>query len=154
MNRTILLVEDSEDDVFFMKRALKHAGIANPVQVVSDGQAALDYLAGQNGFSDRDQFPVPSLVLLDLRLPLVPGMEVLKWIRSESQLTGLPVIVLTSSKHDMDVASAYSLGANAFLVKPSDSKELVSMVKAIGDFWLIYNHAPVFGSPVLSVSHV
>ena len=153
MNRTILLVEDSDDDVFFMKRALKHAGIAHPVQVVTDGQAALDYLSGQNGYTDRERFPFPSLVLLDLRLPLVPGMEVLKWIRSEPQLTGLPVIVLTSSKHEMDVANAYSLGANAFLVKPSDSKELVSMVKAIGEFWLTYNHAPIFGLHVLSVSH-
>ena len=153
MNRTILLVEDSEDDVFFMKRAFKNTGISNPVQVVTDGQAALDYLSGQSAFADRYQFPLPSLVLLDLRLPLVPGMDVLKWIRSESQLTGLPVIVLTSSKHETDVTNAYALGASAFLVKPSDSKELVSMVKAIGEFWLNHNQAPILGSPVLSVSH-
>lgn len=142
MNRTILLVEDSEDDVFFMKRALKLAGIPNPVQVVMDGQAALDYLAGEGLYADRVRFPLPALVLLDLRLPLVPGLDVLKWMRSQPRLCCVPVVVLTSSRQDVDIQRTYSIGGNSFLVKPSDASELVAMVKIVGQYWLNYNQVP------------
>jgi len=142
MKVTILLVEDSEDDVFFMKRALELAGVNNPLQVVMDGQAALDYLAGQDKFADRVSYPLPGLVLLDLRMPLVPGFEVLKWMREQSHLCCVPVIVFTSSRQDSDMLSAYALGANSFLVKPSDANELVNIVKAISGYWLRYNEVP------------
>jgi DNA-binding response OmpR family regulator len=139
------LVEDSEDDVFFMKRALKQAGVDNPLQVVMDGQAAIDYVAGHNQYADRSQFPVPALVLLDLRLPLVPGMDVLKWIRSHSDWVGLPVVILTSSRHENDLRDAYASGANSFLVKPSESAELVAMVRSVKDYWLRLNNTPAYG---------
>ena len=142
MNGTILLVEDSDDDVFFMKRALKLAGVSNPLQVAMDGQVALDYLSGAGVFSDRSKHPLPTLVLLDLRLPLVPGLEVLKWMRSQARLSCVPVVVLTSSRQDSDMQNAYALGANSFLVKPSDANELVKMVRSIGDYWLRYNEVP------------
>jgi CheY-like chemotaxis protein len=142
MTETLLLVEDAEDDVLFMKRALKRAGIANPLQVVGDGQEALDYLAGRGRFGDRLQSPVPFLVLLDLKLPQVPGLEVLKWIRGQDKLEPLPVIILTSSREAQDVDQAYRRGANAYLVKPNNFDQLLAMVKGLEEFWLKLNQPP------------
>src|SRR6476620_1948906 len=116
--KPVLLVEDNEDDVFFMQRAFKIAGIANPLMVTEDGQQALDYLAGRGKFSDRARFPLPCMVLLDLQLPLVQGVDVLKWIRSQFEFQTLLVIVFTSSRVDRDIEAAYRCGANSFLVKP------------------------------------
>src|SRR5690349_18131600 len=117
--KTILQVEDDPNDVFFLQRAMKKHGLLNPIQVASDGQEAINYLKGIGKFADRARFPQPSLVLLDLKLPHVMGLDVLKWIRQES---GLPLVVvpLTASANDEDIAAAYRLGANGFLVKPSD----------------------------------
>ena len=139
--KTILQVEDDPNDVFFLKHALKRAGVANPIRVVNDGQEAIDYLKGAGRFADRDQFPLPGLVLLDLKLPHVMGLDVLKWIRQESGLS-LVVVLLTASAEEVDIASAYRLGANGFLVKPSEARKLVDMAKAIKDFWLTYNTLP------------
>src|SRR5687767_13747283 len=94
--RTLMLVEDSEDDIFFMKRAMKGAGITNPLQVMEDGQSTIDYLKGAGQYADREQFPLPSLILLDLKLPMKGGLEVLQWIREQSALETLVVIVMTS----------------------------------------------------------
>ena len=139
--KTILQVEDDPNDIFFLQRAMKKAGVLNPIQVARDGQQAIDYLQGVEKFADREKFPFPCLVLLDLKLPHVMGLDVLKWIRQESGLS-MVVVVLTASADDADIASAYHLGANAFLVKPADANVLVEMAKAINEFWLTLNTLP------------
>jgi CheY-like chemotaxis protein len=141
MNEVILLVEDSADDVFFMGRAMKTAGVATPLQVAKDGQAALDYLGGTNGYADRVKFPLPCLVLLDLKLPQILGLDVLKWIRSRPEFLTLPVIVLTSSGERSDLDRAYRLGANSFMVKPS-ADDLPALAKCFSDYWFKYNLIP------------
>lgn len=152
MKHTILLVEDSPDDVFFMKRALKLAEVNNPLRVVDDGEKALDYLAGTGPFADRCAFPVPGIVLLDLRLPRVPGFDVLRWMRSQDSYRCVPVLVLSSSKEDRDMQTAYALGANSFLVKPSDSHELTAMVRVLADYWLRHNAVPSMCAEAFSES--
>ena len=139
--KTILQVEDDPNDVFFLQHAMKKTGMANPVQVVSDGQEAIDYLRGAGKFADREKFPFPSLVLLDLKLPYVMGLDVLRWIRQQQGMT-MVVLLLTASGEEADIVTAYRLGANAFLTKPSDVWKLEEMVKAIQDFWLIHNITP------------
>ena len=120
---------------------MKKTGVANPVQVASDGQQAIDYLKGAGKFADREKFPVPCLVLLDLKLPYVMGLDVLRWIR-EQPGTAFPVVMLSASAEDADIATAYRLGANAFLTKPSEENKFVDMAKAIKDFWLTHNILP------------
>jgi CheY-like chemotaxis protein len=141
MMKTILQVEDDPNDVFFFQRAMKKAGVANPIQVVDDGQGAIDYLQGAGKFANREQFPLPCLVLLDLKLPYVMGLDVLKWIRAQP---GTPpvVVMLTASSEDEDIAAAYRLGANGFLVKPSEASKMDDIVKAIHAFWLTHNALP------------
>jgi CheY-like chemotaxis protein len=138
MNDVILLVEDSVDDVFFMGRALKGAGFTTPLQVAKDGQVALDYLGGANGYADRAKFPIPNLVLLDLKLPQVLGLDVLKWIRSRPEYQTLPVVVFTSSGERSDLERAYRLGANSFMVKPS-ADDLPALAKCFGEYWFKHN---------------
>ncbi|MCD6051771.1 MAG: putative response regulator, CheY [Verrucomicrobia bacterium] len=135
----ILHVEDREEDVFLLKYAFKRAQINNPVNVASDGQMAIDYLAGNGQFSDRRQFPLPCLVLLDLQLPHVIGLDVLAWIRKQPEWKRLVVIVLSSSIHDNDIIRAYELGVNGFLVKPSDANNLADMCTALKQYWLTHN---------------
>lgn len=142
MNDTILLVEDSEDDVFFMERAMKSANFRTSLQVAKDGQVALDYLGGKDAYADRTKYPLPRLVLLDLKLPHVLGLDILKWIRAQPELQTLPVVVLTSSGEKSDLDRAYRLGANSFLVKPSDSDELVGMATCLRDYWFKFNLLP------------
>ena len=132
----ILLVEDNEDDVFLMKHALNGAGVTNPVVVVETGQQAVDYLAGAGRFQDRSKYPMPVIVFLDLKLPLMSGHEVLAWIRSQRQLESLNVVVLTSSNEPSDVRRSYSLGANSYLVKPLSAQQLVDLSKAFKWSWL------------------
>ena len=116
--KPILQVEDDANDVFLLQHAMTEAGVENPIQVATDGQQAIDYLKGAGKFADRKQFPFPCLVLLDLKLPYVMGLEVLKWIRQQPGPM-LIVILLTASAEDEDIVAAYRLGANAFLTKPS-----------------------------------
>jgi len=142
VNQTILLVEDDTNDVFFMRRAFKEAGILNQVQVAQDGRAAIDYLSGGGRYADRDQFPLPRLVLLDLKLPRVMGLEVLKWIREQPVLNGVIVIILSSSQIGRDIDTAYRLGANAFLVKPSGPLKLSAIAAGIKQFWLDKDPGP------------
>ena len=139
--KTILQVEDDPNDVFFLKHAMKKAGVANPIQVAKDGQEAIDYLQGAGKFADRGKFPFPCLVLLDLKLPYVMGLDVLKWIREQPGMA-LVVLLLTASGEEADIAAAYRLGANAFLTKPSEASKLEDMVRAIRDFWLTHNMLP------------
>jgi CheY-like chemotaxis protein len=143
--KTILHVEDDSNDVFFFRRAMNKNGVLNPVQVVSDGRQAIDYLQGAGKFADREKFPLPGLVLLDLKLPYVMGLDVLRWIRQQCG-SELIVLLLTASSEEADIAAAYRLGANGFLVKPSDASELEDMVKGIHQFWLVHNTSPG-GSP-------
>lgn len=135
----ILLVEDDENDVLLMRRALQRARLANPLHVVTDGDDAIAYLSGKREFADRDMFPVPLLVLLDLKLPTRSGFEVIEWIRRQSDLRDLPVVVLTSSTEQPDVRKAYSLGANSYLVKPAHFEDLVQMMLRLEGYWLLLN---------------
>ncbi len=139
--KPILQVEDDANDVFLLQHAMTAAGVENPIHVATDGQQAIDYLKGVGEFADREKFPVPCLVLLDLKLPYVMGLEVLKWIRQ--QLGAAPIVLmLTASAEDEDIATAYRLGANAFLTKPSKASGLVDMARSIKDFWLTHNTLP------------
>jgi DNA-binding response OmpR family regulator len=139
--KTILQVEDDENDVFFLKHAMQRAGVANPIEVAQDGREAIEYLQGAGKFADRAKYPFPCLVLLDLKLPYVMGLDVLKWIREQPGMV-LAVLLLTASGEEADIAAAYRLGANGFLVKPSEAGKLEEMVKAIRDFWLTHNTLP------------
>lgn len=138
----ILHVEDREEDVFLLQYAFEHADIKNPVYVVADGQEAIDYLAGSGKFTHRERFPLPGLIMLDLKLPLKMGLEVLEWIKRQPSLKSLIIIILSSSIYEDDIERAYKLGVNAFLVKPSSAKVLVDMCRAIKHFWLTYNRPP------------
>ena len=135
----ILLVEDNEDDVFLMRRAIEKAGIANPLFVVEDGQQAIDYLSGTERFSDRTAFPLPALIFLDLKLPKKKGLEVLEWLRKEERLRRVVVLILTASQEPNDLRRAYDLGVNSFLVKPSKVERLEALMTAVKDYWLEFN---------------
>jgi DNA-binding response OmpR family regulator len=138
----ILLVEDDENDIFFFERAYKKAGITNPLHIVRDGDEAIQYLSGKEAFADREKFPLPSLIVLDLNLPLKHGLEVLKWLREKRDFDTLVVVVLTSSQSEMDMRQAYKLGANSYLVKPSDPDKLTDIARLVSDYWLRTNQAP------------
>lgn len=140
--KCILYAEDDPNDVFIMRRAMKTAGIKNPLQVVDHGQAAIDYLDGNGQYADRGRFPLPCLMLLDMKLPYLSGLEVMKWIRRESSMPTLLVVFMTSSREEMDIDQAYRLGANAYLVKPPDSQKLAEMLEALKNFWLTHNQFP------------
>src|SRR5882724_11196821 len=114
MIKPILLVEDEENDVFFFKHAMQKEGLTNSLHIAVDGQQAIDYLQGAGKFADREKFPLPCLVLLDLKLPFVMGLDVLKWIRQRPELSPV-VIILSSSQQNADISTAYRLGANAYL---------------------------------------
>lgn len=131
----ILVVEDNEDDVFLMRRALASAGVGNPTFIVDTGAKAVDYLSGVAPYSDRGKYPLPAIVFLDLKLPLISGHEVLAWIRAQPHLEGLVVVVLTSSNEASDVRRCYSLGANSYLVKPLTAQQLIDLGKAFNWSW-------------------
>lgn len=143
--RTILLVEDERNDVFFLEYAFQAAGITNPLQVVEDGQQAVDYLAGIGKFANRAQYPLPCLVVLDLKLPVKTGLDVLRWIRQQPPLQSLLVIVLSSSRDIYDIDEAYRLGARSYLVKPLSMGERLELAKAIKHYWLGLNESPRLG---------
>ncbi len=142
MNETLLIVEDEENDVFFLKDALRKAGILNPIQVVPDGRMALDYLSGAGQFEDRKTYPLPSVIFLDLKLPQINGLAVLEWIREQNSLPSMVVVVLTASSLDEDIERAYRLGANSYVVKPSSRDKLVAIVKDFGNWWFKHNAPP------------
>ena len=138
----ILLVEDDEADILLLRRAFRNAHIANPLIEVRDGQAAIQYLSGEGDYADRTRYPIPFLILLDLRLPKLSGFEVIAWMRDQPQLANLVVVVLTASDHVPDVTKARDLGANSYLVKPGNFEELVEMVKRIKGRWLLLDRLP------------
>lgn len=128
----ILLVEDESNDVLLVRRALLKAGLSAELRVASDGQVAIDYLAGAGEYADRRGHPLPDLVLLDLKLPLKSGLEVLQWMRSKSHLDRVAVVILTSSRESRDVERAYALHCEAYLMKPSAFPDLVERMRALG----------------------
>jgi CheY-like chemotaxis protein len=132
----ILLAEDGEDDIFIIQRAFKAAGLSNPFHVVTDGEEAINYLKGEGKFSNREEYPFPDLLFLDLQMPRVDGFEVLKWIRQQAGMDRLRIIVLTSSERTAEVNLAYQLGANSFLVKPLEFERFVEMGKELIRYWL------------------
>ena len=147
MSKVILLVEDNASDEKLTVFAFKKSGVSNEVVIVRDGAAALDYLFGAGKHADRDPSVLPSVVLLDLKLPKVDGLEVLRRIRADEGTKFLPVVVLTSSKEDEDVLHSYELGANAYVRKPVEFAKFAEAAKTLGLFWLLLNErAPTTGN--------
>ncbi len=151
--RPLLVVEDNPDDVFFLKRVLKAKGVSLPIVVTVDGRHAISYLSGKAEFADRNVHPLPLLVLLDLQLPYFTGLQVLEWIREQPLLRRIPVIIFSSSSQPSDINTAYDLGANSYLVKPTDVAELGRIVDGVRSYWLTTNCGPIF-SPNVAVAGV
>ena len=141
LDHTILLVEDNEDDILLIQRAFRRANLTNPLQVVRDGDQAIAYLGGEGQFHDRAAFPLPLLVLLDLKLPRRSGHEVLAWMRAQAGLRRIPVVVLTSSQEQIDVNRVYDLGGNSYLVKPVEFEALIEMARRLNLYWVLTNHS-------------
>ncbi len=141
-NPTILLAEDDPDDVLLTQIALRKARLANPLQVVRDGEEAIAYLTGDGLFANRSQYPLPMLLLLDLKMPKVTGFEVLDWLRKQPILGRMPVAVMSSSEHDPHITQAYELGADSYLIKPPDAEALLGLVQRLQAFWMIVNEGP------------
>jgi CheY-like chemotaxis protein len=132
----ILLAEDDENDIYLMRRAFQRAAVPNPVQIVRNGQEAIDYLQGTGDYSQRDRYPLPGMLLLDLKLPWLDGFDVLAWLRKRPEFNTLPVIVLTSSKLQSDVDRSRDLGVHDFRVKPASFEDLVRLLDDVRKCWL------------------
>ena len=132
----VLYVEDDDNDVLLMRRAWTWVGVQNPLQVVSDGQEAVGYLAGEGPYANRADHPMPCLVLLDLKMPKMTGLDVLRWIRSQPALQGLRVIIYSSSRLPLDINAAHALRIDAYVVKPGTYDEWVAMVDNLNVYWL------------------
>lgn len=128
--QTILLVEDNEDDVFIMRRAFKKADVRNPLQVLEDGEAAISYLNGTGAYADREKFPLPVVIFLDVNMPKKSGLEVLRHIRQDERLKDLTVHILTASTRTDDIERAFHLGVNAYFIKPTQIEQLLDFIKA------------------------
>ncbi|WP_414517791.1 response regulator [Nostoc sp. PCC 9305] len=138
----ILLVEDNPDDEVLTLRALKKNNIMNEVVVARDGVEALDYLFGKGVYADRDMSVMPNLILLDLKLPKIDGLEVLRHLRADDRTKILPVVILTSSKEEQDLINGYSLGANSYVRKPVDFSQFSEAVRQLGLYWFVLNESP------------
>lgn len=143
----ILLAEDNEVDVLLTRRAFAKAGLLNPLHVVSDGEEAIAYFCGAGKYSNRAEYPLPVLMLLDLKMPKKNGLEVLRWIRAQPSLRALRVIVLTTSDLFLDVNLAYQLGANSYLVKPVEFDHFVRISETLKGYWLWMSKAPEISRP-------
>ncbi len=139
---TILHVEDDSNDAILFQHACRAANIDCGLQVVTDGDEALAYLRGEQQYANRGKYPLPQLVLLDLKTPRMNGFEVLDYVRKDERFRRLPVIVLTSSNHESDVHRAYEMGANSYLIKPVDFDALVELAKTLHRYWLVLNKGP------------
>lgn len=140
---TILLVEDNPVDILLMQRAFRSDTLANTsLQIVRDGDAAVLYLNGEGEYSDRARYPLPTIILLDLKLPRRSGHEVLGWLKQQPELKRLPVVVLTNSRQTLDVDRAYDLGVNSYLVKPVGFASLLQMIDTFNEYWLNYSELP------------
>lgn len=143
--KIILLVEDNPDDVELTLRAFKKNNILNPVIIAKDGVEALDYLFGTGMYAERDMKKMPVVVLLDLKLPKIDGMEVLKRVRRDERTKLLPVVILTSSAEQTDVINGYSLGANSYIRKPVEFNQFAEAMRHLGLYWLLWNEPPPAG---------
>ncbi len=146
MAKTILLVEDNPDDEVLTRRALKKNNIGNEVVVARDGAEALDYLFGMGAYEGRDMSEMPQVVLLDLKLPKVNGLEVLRRLRADERTRLLPVVILTSSGEQQDLVDGYGYGANSYIRKPVDFAQFVEAVRQLGLYWLVLNETPQMGA--------
>lgn len=143
----ILIVDDAEDDVLLLRKALRRSEISCGVQAVNSGEEALAYLQGEGRFSNQFEHPLPDLVLLDLKMPRMDGFEVLQWIRRQENFHALRVVVLTASEDAEHVNRAYQLGANSFVVKPMEFESLVVLARQLQDYWLLMDNAPRIKRP-------
>lgn len=139
--QTILLVDDNENDVFLTRVAFKRAGVSSLLREVHNGEEAIAYLLGENAYSNREEFPLPTLMLLDIKMPQKNGFDVLTWVRSQPGIKRLFIVVLTASTREDDIEMAFDLGANSFLVKPSTLTELTNMIQCL-DAWRELNQFP------------
>ena len=137
--KTILLVEDNLSDIALTKRAFEKGRISKKLVVVEDGQEALDYLFGEGAQADKDTHPLPAVILLDLKLPKMDGLEVLRRIRKNERTKRLPVVILTSSNEERDLAECYDMGANSYIRKPVDFNQFAEAIRQLGLYWLILN---------------
>ncbi len=140
---TILLVEDDPDDTLFVQQATGMNGATHTVHAVSGGEEAMRYLLGEDDYADRRRFPLPQVILTDLKMPGVNGFSLLRWLRTQPQLSLIPVIAFSSSPLESDVQEAYELGANCYIVKPNGLNRLVEMLGVIYNFWSLCEHPPV-----------
>lgn len=138
----ILLVEDDSNDILFIQRAFRRSKLENSMQVVRDGDEAVAYLSGEGKYADRNLYPLPGMILLDLKLPRRSGLEVLEWLRNQPVLKRIPVVILTSSKENTDVNKAYDIGVNSYLLKPVNYNALNEMIEILDAFWLRLNCYP------------
>jgi len=138
----IMLAEDLEDDILLIRTAFRNGHISNPLHVVRDGEEVLSYLKGEGNYANRVEYPLPDLLLLDLKMPRMDGFQVLRWIREQPGLQNLRVVVLTSSDQLRDVNEAYKLGANSFLVKPLEFENFTETTKMLKRYWLCMDKSP------------
>lgn len=132
---TVLLVEDDLNDIFLVKRAFKMARVRNPLQIVTDGEEAIRYLRGEGKYADRDAHPLPRLVVMDIKMPRKSGFEVLEWVKTQDKLRLIPVVIVSSSENPAEINRAYELGANAYMVKPVNFREVEHMFESITHYW-------------------
>jgi len=142
MSKIILLVEDNPDDVKLTLRAFKRNNMLNPIAVARDGIEALDFLFARGAYADRAGKPLPTLIILDLKMPRLDGLGVLKAIRADERTRLIPVVILTTSKEDQDLVNSYSLGANSYVRKPVDFAEFLESARILGIYWLMMNQVP------------
>jgi CheY-like chemotaxis protein len=146
--QTILLVDDSTNDIFLMRTAFKKAEFSSQLYEVHNGEEAIAYLKGEGAYSDRNKHPLPSVMLLDLNMPMKNGFDVLSWVRSQPEFKRLSITILTASMRPEDVERAFDLGANSYLVKPSNLDALASMIRCLRD-WVQINHFPPLNETVI-----
>ena len=144
---TILVAEDNEDDIELLQMALKKAGLTNPVSICRDGDQVIAYLQGNDHFSDRRQYPFPRMLILDLKMPKLGGLEVLRWVRDHPRCTVIPTIILSTSILPSDIQQAYELGANAYMTKPAEFATLQMLFKDLFAFWKHCELPDVASSP-------
>jgi CheY-like chemotaxis protein len=142
MEPVILLIEDSENDALLLRHAFKKAGLVNPLQVVRDGVDAMSYLRGLGEFADREKNPLPHILLIDLNLPRLNGLELLAWLGTQAAFQHLMVVVLTGSARKEEINTAYKMGIKSYLVKPTPAQSLQRLVEAFYQYWIVHNHLP------------
>ena len=135
MNYTVLLVEDDLNDIFLVKRAFKIARLETPLQVVTDGAEAIHYLKGDGRYADRHTYPIPKLIVMDIRMPRLSGFEVIEWIKQAGPLRRIPIVIVSSSDRPDDINRAYELGANAYMVKPVNLRAVEHLFESITHYW-------------------